>query len=113
MGRRILHTGAALTLIVTGNGAKTEQVATVTLRSAYSNRVAHKYNYRYGRNHPFLPSNIQTTNGEFFNPKAYPTAHYCGHCHQETHTEWRQSAHSNASRAPWYVKNRSPLSLAP
>jgi tetratricopeptide (TPR) repeat protein len=74
-------------------------------RHEYSEQTAAKYDFHYGRENPFLPSNAQTDNGEFLNPKSFPTAQYCGHCHQATHQQWRESAHSNANRAPWYLKN--------
>ena len=48
---------------------------------------------------------MTTDNGEFIDPKDFPTAQYCGHCHQESHKQWRESAHSNSNRAPWYLKN--------
>lgn len=71
----------------------------------YSGRTAKNYSYRFGSSQPFLPSNIQTIGGRFIDANAFPTARYCGHCHQEAHAEWRQSAHSNSNRAPWYLKN--------
>ena len=74
-------------------------------RHAYSEGVAAKYNFRYGKDKPFLPSNAQTDNGEFINPKSFPTAEYCGHCHQETHQQWRESVHSNSNRVPYYLRN--------
>jgi len=74
-------------------------------RQAYSQSVAQHYNYRFGADQPFLPSFATTDTGEFINAKAFPTAKYCGHCHQEAHTEWRQSAHANSFRTPWYLKN--------
>ena len=84
-------------------------VTTVAQRQVYSQSVAQHYNYRFGSNQPFLPSLATTDTGEFINPKAFPTAKYCGHCHQEAHAEWRQSAHSNSFRAPWYLKNTALL----
>src|SRR3954447_8772211 len=74
-------------------------------RHAYSQSVAAQYNTRFGSDHPFLPSLATTDTGEFINSKSFPTAKYCGHCHQEAHTEWRQSAHANSFRTPWYTKN--------
>lgn len=74
-------------------------------RTTYSQKVAGRYSYRFGMGKPFLPSNIETDNGEFIDPKNFPTAQYCGHCHQEAQHQWRQSAHSNANRAPWYLRN--------
>ena len=85
--------------------AGTEADAASAARHAYSQQVAEKYDYRFGKDHPFLPSNMQTDTGEFIDPKQFPTAQYCGRCHQEAHAQWRQSAHSNSNRAPWYLKN--------
>jgi tetratricopeptide (TPR) repeat protein len=73
-------------------------------RHAYSERVAATYNSRFGSGH-FLPSNATTDDGEFIDPKSFLTAKYCGHCHQEAYAQWRQSAHSNSNRPPWYLRN--------
>jgi tetratricopeptide (TPR) repeat protein len=78
-------------------------------QSSYSQSVAEHYNYRFGADKPFLPSNGTTDTGQFIDPKSFLTAKYCGHCHQEAHAEWRQTAHANAFRAPWYVKNVNAL----
>lgn len=77
----------------------------VAARHAFSEHIAQTYDFRFGKQQPFLPSNATTDTGEFIDPKTFPTAAYCGHCHQEAHTQWRQSAHANSFRAPWYVKN--------
>ena len=74
-------------------------------RSAYSQNVAAHYNLPFAQDKPFLPSNATTDTGEFIDPKSFPTAEYCGHCHQQAYAEWRQTAHANAFRNPWYVKN--------
>ncbi len=95
----------ALTLRPARVEAGTEGDAAAAARTAYSQKAAKDYTYRFGAEHPFLPSNITTDNGEFIDPKSFPTAQYCGHCHQETHAQWRQSAHSNSNRAPWYLRN--------
>jgi tetratricopeptide (TPR) repeat protein len=73
--------------------------------SAFHDSVALRYNYAFGKDAPFLPSNATSSNGQFLNPKSFPTAQYCGHCHQEAYRQWRQSVHSNSFRAPWYLKN--------
>jgi hypothetical protein len=75
----------------------------------YHKHVASKYNYAFGKDTPFLPSKATSYNGEFMSPKSFPTAQYCGHCHQESYRQWRQSAHSNSFRAPWYLKNVNML----
>ncbi len=77
--------------------------------TAFHDSVASRYNYAFGKESPFLPSNATTDNGQFWSPKAFPTAQYCGHCHQEAYHQWRQSAHSNSFRAPWYLKNVNML----
>ena len=77
--------------------------------SAYSQSISEHYNYRFGADKPFLPSYASTETGEFLSVKSFPSAAYCGHCHQEAHAEWRQSVHANSFRAPWYVKNVNVL----
>jgi tetratricopeptide (TPR) repeat protein len=74
-------------------------------RTAYSQQVASHYNLPFATSAPFKPSNATTDTGEFLDPASVPTAAYCGHCHEQAHAEWRQSAHANAFRNPWYVKN--------
>lgn len=74
-------------------------------RHIYSQSIAEHYSTRFGAGQPFLPSFATTDTGEFINPKTFPTAKYCGHCHQQAHAEWRQSAHANSFRTPWYTRN--------
>jgi tetratricopeptide (TPR) repeat protein len=85
--------------------AATDEETHAEARKSYSEKIALNFNFRYGRDLPFMPSNMTTDNGEFIDPKDFPTAQYCGHCHQESHQQWRESAHSNSNRAPWYLKN--------
>jgi len=73
--------------------------------SAFHDSVASRYNYAFGKETPFLPSNATSSNGQFLSPKSFYSAQYCGHCHQEAYRQWRQSVHSNSFRAPWYLKN--------
>ena len=80
-----------------------------TARAVYSQSVAEHYNTRFGADHPFLPSNATTDTGQFIDSKTFLTAKYCGHCHQEAYAEWRQTAHANSFRAPWYIKNTNML----
>jgi tetratricopeptide (TPR) repeat protein len=77
----------------------------VAARHEFSEKVAEKYDFHFGKDRPFLPSNATTDTGEFLDPKTFPDAQYCGHCHQESHKQWRESAHANSFRAPWYKKN--------
>jgi tetratricopeptide (TPR) repeat protein len=71
--------------------------------------VAARYNYAFGKETPFLPSNATSQNGQFLNPRSFYTAEYCGHCHQEAYRQWRQSVHSNSFRPSWYLKNVNAL----
>ncbi|HEY4010120.1 MAG TPA: multiheme c-type cytochrome, partial [Acidobacteriaceae bacterium] len=89
--------------------AGSENEAAEAARTAYSNKTLATYNSRFGADRHFLPSNAATDDGEFIDPKSFPTAKYCGHCHEEAHTEWRQSAHANSNRPPWYLRNTNLL----
>lgn len=97
----LLSFSAATRVVVAGTDQETHAAA----RKAYNDKISSMYNFRFGKEFPFLPSNITTDNGQFIDPKDFPTAQYCGHCHQAAHQQWRESAHSNANRAPWYLKN--------
>jgi len=75
----------------------------------FHDSVASHYNYAFGKDSPFLPSNAVSSTGQFVSPKSFYSAEYCGHCHQEAYHQWRQSVHSNSFRAPWYLKNVNAL----
>lgn len=62
------------------------------------------YNHRFGKN-PFLPSQAKADFEGFLKPEQIPTAAYCGKCHEDAHREWRESAHANSFRNPFYIKN--------
>jgi len=81
--------------------AKAEQ-QTETERREYNAAVTPSYNFHYGPKNPFTPGNVQVQGGGFLQPGAYPTAEYCGTCHQEAYSQWRQALHSNAFRTPFY-----------
>jgi tetratricopeptide (TPR) repeat protein len=71
-------------------------------RKAYNETVAPSYNFHYGKKNPYLPGNIEVQGEGFIQPGAFPTAEYCGTCHQEAYSQWRQALHSNAFRTPFY-----------
>jgi len=71
---------------------------------AYQAQVEKTYRYPFGPN-PFLPSRAMTNTGEFFPADAFPSASYCAKCHEDAHRQWRQSAHANSFRAPFYLRN--------
>jgi hypothetical protein len=71
-------------------------------RKAHNATVTPAYNFHYGTQAPFTPGNIQVQGEGFIQPGAFPTAEYCGTCHQEAYSQWRQALHSNAFRTPFY-----------
>src|SRR5258708_13210849 len=83
-------------------------LTTPAQRQVYSQSVAQHYNTRFGTDHPFLPSLATTDTAEFINSKAFPTAKYCGHCHQEAHTDCPQSPPPNSSPTPSHPKTPTP-----
>jgi Flp pilus assembly protein TadD len=85
------------------------QADAAAARTAYSRSAAENYRLPFGADRPFLPSNATTDTGEFIDPASFPTAKYCGHCHQAAYAQWRQSAHANSFRPPWYIKNTNML----
>lgn len=89
----------------TAYAATDTATAAPSQRVAYSQAVAAHYNLPFGAGRPFFPSNATSDNGQFIDPKSFLSAEYCGHCHQQAYAEWRQTAHANAFRNPWYVKN--------
>jgi tetratricopeptide (TPR) repeat protein len=93
------NAGAAYTAAIKLTGPTTQ----------FHDSVAGRYNYAFGKDSPFLPSNAVSVNGQFLSPKTFYTAQYCGHCHKEAYHQWRQTAHSNSFRAPWYLKNVNML----
>jgi tetratricopeptide (TPR) repeat protein len=73
-----------------------------TDRKAYNELVSPAYDFHYGKGNPFTPGNVATQGTGFIQPGAYPTAEYCGTCHQEAYSQWRQALHSNSFRTPFY-----------
>lgn len=56
-------------------------------------------------NQPYAPSRATADFPGFLTPSDFPSARYCSECHQDVHREWRESAHANSFRAPFYFKN--------
>ncbi|HST53205.1 MAG TPA: tetratricopeptide repeat protein [Pyrinomonadaceae bacterium] len=70
----------------------------------YSALVARTYDFRFGKN-PFAPSNATSTTGTFIPGSKFIPAARCANCHADAHAQWRQSAHGNAFREPFYQRN--------
>jgi tetratricopeptide (TPR) repeat protein len=71
-------------------------------RDAYAAKVAAGYNYYFGKGDISTPGNAAVDGNTFIQPGAFPSAEYCGHCHQEAYHQWRQALHSNSFRTPFY-----------
>ena len=75
----------------------------------YSAWIAKTYDYRFGEDKPFAPSNATTESGTFIPPEDFISAERCAKCHTDVHPQWRQSAHANSFREPFYQKNVKDL----
>ncbi len=71
-------------------------------RTAHNAVVAPAYDFHFGKKNPFTPGNITVQGEGFIQPGAFPSAEYCGVCHQEAYSQWRQALHSNSFRTPFY-----------
>src|SRR5262249_14595554 len=70
----------------------------------YNSKVNQSYRYPFGKG-AFLPSQAKAASGGFLAASSFPTAEYCASCHADVHKQWRESAHANSFRAPFYKKN--------
>jgi Tfp pilus assembly protein PilF len=77
-------------------------------QNTYATEIAKTYDFKFGAN-PFSPGNAMTTTGTFIPGEMFVAAKRCGTCHTDAHTQWRQSAHGNAFREPFYQKNVKDL----
>jgi len=68
-----------------------------------------KYEYSYGEDSPFLPSQSKTRNNQFISVNHIANSTRCGACHEKIFEQWTSSIHSQASSDPAYVKNVSLL----
>jgi Tfp pilus assembly protein PilF len=77
-------------------------------QNLYASEITKTYDFKFGPN-PFSPSNATTTTGTFIPGEMFVPAKRCGTCHTDAHAQWRQSAHGNAFREPFYQKNVKDL----
>ncbi len=62
------------------------------------------YELPYG-NHPFRPSQTETSDGGFFAARWVAGSDRCGTCHRQIYDEWRASLHSLSASDKSYVSN--------
>ena len=75
----------------------------------YNNWITESYDFRFGKDKPFSPSNATTFSGKFIKGEDFISAARCATCHTDTHPQWRESAHANSFREPFYQKNVKDL----
>lgn len=75
----------------------------------YNQWITENYDFRFGKDKPFSPSNATTFNGKFIKGEDFISAARCATCHTDTHPQWRESAHANSFREPFYQKNVTDL----
>ncbi|MEP6706365.1 MAG: tetratricopeptide repeat protein [Pyrinomonadaceae bacterium] len=95
----VLGRGARANLISDGNADPT---------LSYTEEISRNYDFKFGPN-PFAPSNATSTTGTFIPGEKFVPSTRCGTCHTDAHAQWRQSAHGNAFREPFYQKNVKDL----
>lgn len=78
------------------------------VRKSYAQEISKNYDFKFGSN-PFSPGNATTTTGTFIPGEMFVLSKRCGTCHTDAHAQWRQSAHGNAFREPFYQKNVKDL----
>lgn len=79
-----------------------------TEAAIYSEEVTKNYDFKFGPN-PFAPSNATSSTGTFIPGEKFISSTRCATCHTDAHAQWRQSAHGNAFREPFYQKNVKDL----
>ena len=79
--------------------------ASVSLDKAHGaslDKVHGSYSFLFGPDLISAPGNALSATNKFLDPKDFPDATYCGHCHQEAYHQWRQSLHASSFRTPFY-----------
>src|SRR5207253_2952507 len=77
-------------------------------KKSYTEEISKTYDFKFGSN-PFAPGNATSTTGTFIPGEMFVPSKRCGTCHTDAHAQWRQSAHGNACREPFYQKNVKDL----
>ncbi len=75
----------------------------------YNTLIRETYDFRFGEESPFKPSNATTFNGKFIQGEDFVSSTRCATCHSDVFPHWLQSAHRNSFREPFYQKNVGDL----
>lgn len=99
----ILVNGVALAFVVVIN-----TIYQATLEPYKTTAVVDDYLYSYG-DHPFRPSQTETTGNTFIDERQIANSHRCLSCHADIGNQWLSSIHRQAASDPTYVTNVSLL----
>ncbi len=102
LGLAVLGVGVTVRVLTGGVAAQSAAGAT----SDPGHTVPYQLPFGAG---PYLPSQVTSDFSGFLKPTEIPSATYCARCHAGVHAQWRQSAHANSFRTPWYLKNVQEL----
>ncbi len=75
----------------------------------YNDWISETYDFRFGQDKPFAPGNATTRDGKFMDRAKFISSERCAKCHTDVHPQWRESAHANSFREPFYQKNVQDL----
>ncbi len=78
-------------------------------RAEYNQWISETYDFRFGQERKFAPSNANSFSGDFISGDDFISAARCAKCHTDMHPQWRESAHRNSFRDPFYQKNVGDL----
>jgi Flp pilus assembly protein TadD len=98
----LLSAAASLWMLRDTQGAEDARSREAAVREAYAEKARANYHFAFGQGNISIPGNAAAEGGGFLEPSAFPSAEYCGHCHQEAYHQWRQALHSNSFRTPFY-----------
>jgi tetratricopeptide (TPR) repeat protein len=98
----LLSAAASLWMLRDTQGAEDARSREAAVREAYAEKAGANYHFAFGQGNISIPGNAAAEGGGFLEPSAFPSAEYCGHCHQEAYHQWRQALHSNSFRTPFY-----------
>jgi tetratricopeptide (TPR) repeat protein len=94
--------GASAMVWRTTRGADDPRMEEAAHRKAFADSIRQTYSFPFAKGNISLPGNAAVEGNDFLEPGAFPDAAYCGHCHQEAYSQWRQALHSNSFRTPFY-----------
>jgi hypothetical protein len=58
-------------------------------RKHYADDTRGIYSFPFGKGLISTPGNAAVEGNDFIQPGAFPSAEYCGKCHQEAYSQWR------------------------